>query len=155
MYPIDERLVAQRIVLTAQRVATRTSLGPYTEESMQAQVHRDVERAGTAMRAELSAYVLTQRLHSGTIEVGIREQVPFETYATWWDAFKAEVIAPLRLYGWIARRWPPKTVVTTQEHRVRRDVEVSREAMFPYADMPYRDPSLGEPVLFETHRVVD
>ncbi len=148
------------ITLTAKKISNSCRFGESVRGSIQITLDRDTytrhdDRVVEELIFGLDAYVFTQRLAEELFTIPYSDAVKAEHWATWWDQFKAEEIAPLRLWGWIARRWPPKTVTVETWVRGQKILRLEREAMFPEANYPIPpEQSFGRPVFVETHQIL-
>ncbi len=153
--------VSTQIMLTAKKVRTSRRFGSSVGESIKITLEREdslrlIERGVKEVIMELEAYVFTQRLAESTFTIPYSDAVEAEHWATWWDQFKAEEIAPLRLWGWIARRWPPQTVIVETWVRGQKILRLEREAMFPEANYAFPpEATFGRPVWVEHSQVFD
>jgi hypothetical protein len=87
----------------------------------------------------LSAYVLAHQLGPDRIER--EESTTFIRPATWWQAWKEE--HPRVWRGWLARRWPVRTLTATRT--LTLTVDLRRYRTFPLATINY-PAALGRPV---------
>ncbi len=155
----DQNPTMTSITVTAKKVSDSRRFGESVKGSMEFTLYRDqeswLERGVTDLILSLDAYVFTQRLAEEIFNIPYNDAVTHEHWATWWDQFKAEEIAPLRLWGWVARRWPPKTVTVETRVRGKKVLRLEREAMFPEANYAIPPENwFGRPVFVETHQIL-
>lgn len=129
----------------------RAILGEHARRSLRIET-RDEAALDTArgLVIDIRTKILAQHLDRQAVQVYADREVEFETWATWWDHFKAdqrEATSPL--WRWVARSWPPKTRTVTKKVTLSRTVQFDFEALFPDAAARFQDvvfaPGLGQP----------
>jgi hypothetical protein len=133
-YPFT--VTRQQKVLEQLKVANRQPLPQFVADN--ARFTLDVDHIAGRMTAQMSSYVLAEKLVSET------QECAFSFPASWWQHFKIDC----RLWRWVTtarlrHRWPVRMTRTT------KSITFQRYRTYPDASLPLPEEQFGLPVMYE------